>query len=134
MCDKNETYMREALSFMGYDTMPTSMKELVQRYHKLVLQMHPDKNGGSQEATEKTKKLISYYLFLGNLIKSNVDTTSKEEAEGVNIFEQFEAFNSDIKRTESHTILIENTKTTQWKQVLRENFGEPVDKGQSGLM
>ena len=64
MCDKNETYKREALSFMGYDVMPISMQELVQRYHKLALQMHPDKNGGSKEATENTQKLISYYLFL----------------------------------------------------------------------
>ena len=135
MCDKNETYKREALSFMGYgDSMPISMKELVQMYHKLAIQMHPDKNGGSKEATEMTQKLISYYLFLGNLIKSKVDTTSKEEAEGVNIFEQFETFNSDIKRMNSHTILIENSKTSQWKLVLKENFGEPKDNGDSGFI
>ena len=47
----------EALSFLNFDKIPSTMKELNRKYRQMALCLHPDKNGGTSEATENYQNL-----------------------------------------------------------------------------
>lgn len=47
---------------IGYNNI--NLKYLKKKYHKLALQNHPDKNGNTEESTEKFKQIGAAYNFL----------------------------------------------------------------------
>ena len=86
MNSKEIKNLEEALSFMGFDALPT-MQELTTRYKKLALEMHPDKNQGLDSAKEKFQRLQQSYQVVGDTILNNVNNVDdKEEEESINIF------------------------------------------------
>jgi len=46
------------------DTKDITLHKLKKQYHKLALQYHPDKNGNTNESTEKFKKIQEAYYYL----------------------------------------------------------------------
>ena len=111
---KNDDKIREALSFLKFDSMP-SMKELNTRYRQTALKIHPDKNDGSDAAKEEYQSLLNHYKVLGNYIVENEVDSDEEERDHVTTFKNF---NFDQRNTDSHTVLIENKLTRAWKEVL----------------
>lgn len=63
-----------------------SQAEVKKAYHKLALQLHPDKNVGNEEAKEKFQSLQQIYGILGNPERRKVydDTGATDDAEGLN--------------------------------------------------
>ena len=56
---------------MEFEDIP-SMKELTMKYKKMSLQMHPDKNQGS-DTTELFQELQQSYKVIGDQILANID-------------------------------------------------------------
>lgn len=48
------------------DTKDITLHKLKKQYHKLALQYHPDKNGNTNESTEKFKQIQEAYYYLKN--------------------------------------------------------------------
>ena len=48
------------------DTKDITLHKLKKQYHKLALQHHPDKNGNTNESTEKFKQIQEAYYYLKN--------------------------------------------------------------------
>ena len=123
----------EAMTYFKYDNVP-SMKELNSKYRQLALKMHPDKNGGSAEATENYQNLLKYYKVIGEKILeecSNTDENNdEEEVDNVTIFKNF---NWDQKNTLSHTIFLEKDRVPAWRKVLTSKCGDPEDLRNNGL-
>ena len=123
----------EAMTYFKYDKIP-SMKELNSKYRQLALKMHPDKNGGSAEATENYQNLLKYYKVIGEKILEEFtnanENTNEEEKDNMTIFKNF---NWDQKNTLSHTIFLENDRVPAWRKVLTGKCGEPEDLASHGL-
>ena len=115
---------------MNLDKIP-SMKDLHTRYLKMSLIMHPDKNGGSKEATEEYQKLQNLYRAIGEHIVSNDKAPDNEEEN--DYIALFKSFNFDKKNKTSHTILIENDKAFFWKNVMIHKYGKPNETQTNGL-
>ena len=98
--------LADALNFMKLDKVPL-MKELTSKYKSIALLCHPDKNGGSKEATEIYQKLVQSYRIIADYIVEN-DTSAKEDSGEEN--DHIYVYNNfDKKNLYSHTIFIENS-------------------------
>ena len=125
--------IEEALSFMNFDKIP-SMKELNKRYRQLALQMHPDKNNSTKEATEKYQNLLNCYRTIGEkILEESTETNEDTNDEEKDNFTIFKTFNFDQKNTLSHTISIERDRIPAWRTVLTARCGDPVDLTTNGL-
>ena len=118
----------EALSFLNFDKIPSTMKELNRKYRQMALCLHPDKNGGTSEATENYQNLLKCYRIIGDEIIENGSNTNEntddEEKDNVALFKNF---NFDQKNKLSHTIFLEKECVSAWRKVLTSKCGEPQD-------
>ena len=62
----------EALKVLGFDDVSKvpKVKEIVEKYRKLAIRLHPDKNQGSEEATSDFQKLLKAYHVAGEAAES----------------------------------------------------------------
>ena len=122
-----QNILDEAVKYMQFDNVPSTMKELNSRYRKLALIMHPDKHGNSSAAKKDFQELLNHYKVLGDYIinNDNNDSADEEEKDNMDIFKQF---NFDQKNIFSPTINIENNLANAWKVVLTQKFGDRVEK------
>jgi curved DNA-binding protein CbpA len=62
------------------DTKDITLHKLKKQYHKLALQHHPDKNGNTNESTEKFKQIQEAYYYLKNELQF-LDLENENECE-----------------------------------------------------
>lgn len=67
----------------------SSLSEIKKVYRKLALKWHPDKNGNSQEASNKFKEITTAYNILTNNNVENSENNIREEDFVNKIFEDF---------------------------------------------
>ena len=126
--------LSDALKHMNFTEVPT-MKLLQKTYTKMALQCHPDKNGNSKESTEQFQELAKCFNLIAQHIaehhQDDDDTVPDDERDLIFLFK---SNNFDKKNTFSHTIYVENDVTGAWQIVLHNRLGEPVNKGDNGLL
>ena len=65
----------KAIEILGLSSKHCTEKELKRAYYKNAIKWHPDKNGGSEEAEEKFKKIKEAYE---TLTSDNLDLINNE--------------------------------------------------------
>jgi len=84
------------------DTKDITLHKLKKQYHKLALQHHPDKNGNTNESTEKFKQIQEAYYYLTNelqfldLDNENTNENTNENENGSNKHDQEPPLYMDI--------------------------------------
>ena len=121
----------EVLGFINPKKIP-KLREIVKNWRKLSIEKHPDKNGGTAEATSAFQELVAAYQLAGDAC----DTSKGKESEVEDIiaqkmFRQFQL--SSIKEnSNSYTIKTEKELNNLWCEILKVNLGNPEDKGNHG--
>lgn len=62
------------------------MKTIKKQYHKLALQNHPDKNGNTEESTQKFKRINEAYFYLKDMnerVGPNISDKEEQEKEDI---------------------------------------------------
>ena len=76
-----DNLVREALTILGFlDTASLpKLKEIRKKYMELSLIHHPDRNGGSKEATENFQKILNAYHTAGRACENTVYADDDDE-------------------------------------------------------
>ena len=124
----------EALHILGFEdvTKIPKIKEIIQRYRKLALTKHPDKNDGSQEAKADFQNLLNAYKIAGEAAQ-NIPADPEDRADHIarKLFQQFQV-KSVKENSSSVTILTEKHLYSIWMDTLTTFAGAPEDKGVNG--
>ena len=129
--------VKEAMLFMRIDMMPSSMKHLKLTFLKLSLEMHPDKNSSTREATVMYQQLQQHYRVLGDYLVANQKKDDLEDSDEIEIFK---AFNHAHENEKSFTIFLDTSTLQNWRSVLTGEYGphevpkDPNGKDIYGLM
>jgi len=93
--EKHDDYLENAdYIFFGLDKDTATLKDLERAFHRLARLMHPDKNGGSEEAKRRFQEMKERYEALKEMIKSKGGKVSKEE-EQKELLDEGQEYNSD---------------------------------------
>ena len=123
--------LKAALICLGFGDIEyvPKMKLIRKQYLLLSNKQHPDKPGGTKEAFQK---LLDAYNTAGEAAE-HLDGDDNDVADVVarKLFQQFKS-SAITENTTTFTILIENSVSSCWDDVLHENFGTPVEKENHG--
>ena len=118
----------EILEFQDVAKIP-KMKEVRQKWLKLSLLLHPDKQGGSKELFQS---LVSAYKVVCEAVRlAEFDQEDIEEDIARKIYDQFQ-LSSIIENLQCYTILIESQFLDIWESVLGLSYGSPIDQSTNG--
>ena len=121
----------KTLEFPDVKNLP-KLKEIQKQFRKLCILRHPDKNGGTEEATADFQKLLHAYQVAGDAADQiKPEENDDEDIIARKIFEQFQ-FSSVKVNSQSITIKTEKNLNSTWVEILTTNFGQPIDKGVNG--
>ena len=121
----------KTLEFADVEKLP-KLKDIQKQFRKLCIVKHPDKNGGSKEATADFQKLLEAYQVAGDASEqTKPEENDDDEIIARKIFEQFQ-FNSVKVNSQSITIKTEKALNSTWLEILTSNLGQPIDKGVNG--
>ena len=126
--------LKEALQILEFSDAKVipKLKDIQKQFHKLSKLKHPDKNGGTKEATEDFQKLLDAYHVAGKAAEETIaEDSDLEDIIAQKIFRQFQ-FKSVKVNSLSITIKTEKGLNSSWSEILSKNLGPPVDKGHNG--
>ena len=127
--------VKEALSILGFgnpEKLP-KLKEIRKRFMKLSLVHHPDKNNGSLESKTKFQAILRAYETLGTVLQDTLyDDDDHEDEVARKMFRQF-SFSAVKENLSSFTIVTEKPLNQVWREILCDNFGQPLDLKNHGL-
>ena len=126
--------LKEALQILEFGDAKVipKLKDIQKQFHKLSKLKHPDKNGGTKEATEDFQKLLDAYHVAGKAAEETIaEDSDLEDIIAQKIFRQFQ-FKSVKVNSLSITIKTEKGLNSSWSEILSKNLGPPVDKGHNG--
>ena len=129
--------VKAALVVLGLDEngkLP-KFKHITKKYHKLAMLHHPDRPGVDGEFF---KEISEAYRLLGEIFEEHRNVGNKEksfdfeEEVARQTFHQFQS--SKVKENmRSFTILIENSSSSAWEEILSKHYGVPADRENNGL-
>jgi DnaJ-class molecular chaperone len=63
--------LKEAFKILELDSSNLTLKKLKHKYHKMALKWHPDKNGNTEESTERFKRIKEAYDIVSAELKDD---------------------------------------------------------------
>ena len=121
--------IEEALNILEFDDVRVipKLKDIQRQFHKLSKIRHPDKNGGTKEATEEFQLLLNAYHLAGKAAeKIKPEESDHEDIIARKIFKQFQ-FSSVKVNSQSITIKTEKSLNSTWMEILIANLGQPTE-------
>ena len=119
------------LEFLDVNKLP-KLKEIQKQFRKLSKVRHPDRNGGTKEATSDFQKLLDAYQVAGKAAERvKPEDDDQEEVIAQQMFKEFQ-FNSAKINSQSITIKTEKAKNSCWMEILTTNLGQPTNQGNHG--
>lgn len=119
------------LGFKNFDTIP-KVKEITEKYRKLALLKHPDRNGGTPAATAEFQVILNAYHVAGDAAHCvPVDPDDKIDLIARKLFQQFQV-KSVKENSSSITIRTEKALYSTWMEALNSFAGSPENKGPNG--
>mmetsp|Transcript_103908 Transcript_103908/g.180557 ORF Transcript_103908/g.180557 Transcript_103908/m.180557 type:complete len:582 (-) Transcript_103908:265-2010(-) len=113
--------------FFGLDKTST-LKDLERAYRKLAKLMHPDKNGGSDEAKAKFQDLKERYEKLKQKMKNRGCKEGKEEVERKELLDDGQEFGDDTVNDEEEEEESESEDEDGTDEVGKEKKQEEIDR------
>ena len=92
-------------------------KMLSMKFKKQALKTHPDKTGDVDDDTEFKNLLNDYNMLIDALSKVKEDEVEQDKNDMADFFAQN---NIAKENTQSYTILVEKTNSTEWKNELKK--------------
>jgi curved DNA-binding protein CbpA len=122
---------KKDLKILGFnddqETLPT-MKVLTKHFYKLSMIHHPDRSTGKKETFQE---LLNAYHRVGDLIEQSKPSTTEDDDEEKSARDLFRKYNFEKENINTFTILLENSLSFVWDDVLTDNYGEPIDRTKS---
>ena len=117
--------LEEALKILEFPdvTKLPKLKEIQKQFRKLSLLKHPDKNGGTKEATADFQNLLNAYNIAGTAADKahTEDDDDDEDMIARKMFRQFQV--SSVKlNSQSITIKIEKNLYPIWRRSLQKSW------------
>jgi hypothetical protein len=133
MAGNTDTDMKDHYVTLGLSP-GASLDVVTSSYRHLAIRHHPDKNGGSKEATERFKSINSAFFAIQCALRNKVNKHGGAHEHDDNTRQNFTYKGCQVTENRgSITINFSSDLYQAWEDILTTKYGAPSDLGSKGL-